>query len=146
MPQPFVIQLHTPTVARRCIRCAQLIAFDWDEFPVVADRRSMRQIAVFYAHPNVAACEAEIARARRLEQGETPGPADIGLQRAALLRALVDEAQTALVDALEPDLDPDADDGRGEVSSPAALSPINYAKRTRGSRERRGVKPYGGLL
>lgn len=131
----FTIQLSTPTTAHRCIRCAQIISFAWDEIPVVGNRRTMHRIATFFAHPTVEACEAEIDRARRLDAGEIPTPYDIGLQRAALLRQLIDDAQAALIAReVKPEPEAQPDDGP------------NYAKRTRGSRERRGVRPYGGLL
>ena len=56
------IQLTAPITARRCIRCAELITFVWDEIPVVDNRRAMNRIATFFAHPTVEACEAEIDR------------------------------------------------------------------------------------
>ena len=57
------------------------------------------------------------------------------MQRAALLRQLLDDAQAALI-AREVKPDPEAEREDGP----------NYARRTCGSRERRGVRPYGGLL
>lgn len=94
------IVLVSPRIVRRCIRCTQPITFDWQEFPVVNNRREMRVVARFYAHPSVEACEAEVARQRELDHGAQPSPADIGLQRAQLLRGLLIEAQEAMLEEM----------------------------------------------
>jgi hypothetical protein len=137
-PEPkFTTQLSTPTTVRRCIRCAQPITFDWEEYPVIDNRRSMTVVATFFAHPSTAACDAELERARRLDHGEIPTATDIGLLRAQMLRALATTAQDAMLAALEPDPEP------AITESEDAPNP---ARQTRGNRQRRGAKPYGGLL
>jgi hypothetical protein len=137
MSEPkFTVKLTVPTVARRCIRCAQLISLAWVEIPIVDNRRAMNIVARFYAHPSAEACADDLALAARLTAGEIPAPHDIMLQRAALLRELLNEAVAAQVKAM-PDLHAEPE--------PEPAAP-NYARQTRGARERRGVKPYGGLI
>ena len=121
----FTIQLTPPNAVRLCIRCAQPISFAYEEYPIVDNRRSMNVIAVFSVHPTTAECDAELARVRRLDHGEVPSAHDIGLQRAALLRALALEAKATL-DAQR--------DAQTETQTPGKRKP------------RRATAPYGGLI
>ena len=77
---------------RFCVRCAQAITFDWQELPVVDNRRNMRVVARFYVHPSTAACDAEVARQRTLDLGVVLSEYDMGIQRARYLRNLIAEA------------------------------------------------------
>ena len=122
---------HTETV-RICIRCQQPITFDWLVYPVVDDRTHMHTIATFYGHPNAEACENELARVRALDHGESPSPRDIGMQRAAYLRALLSAARVALEDQVA---------ARREL----ALEQFPAAQELPG-RQRGHTSPYGGLL